>query len=215
QRVCAAADCGKSFASRGEVDEHRRSVHQVKVTVTHSGQIHKVYRSSDGTFHCPLGSCEYRNANSRYLLDHCNRYCKGVGPVIRNPVGSAGGSGVIIPAGEEIEVHEALVKYNLVWNKRCKILICVNCSIGVPPAEVLAHYRRENQPCMYNKEQVSRDLVDYVDMVEGNVTPPGYELGQACEPVQGLVSYNGYTCKLCNLTWPSQKSIGNHFSSTH
>ncbi|EGG07548.1 uncharacterized protein MELLADRAFT_85626 [Melampsora larici-populina 98AG31] len=52
-------------------------------------------------------------------------------------------------------------------------------------------------------------------MAQGSVFPPGYEAGNPCEPVEGLVSYNGYTCKICNLTWRCRKTILNHFSLKH
>ncbi|KAH9806649.1 hypothetical protein DFH28DRAFT_825725, partial [Melampsora americana] len=207
--------CGKSFDSKGGADEHRRACHQVKVTVTHGSQVHIVYRNPDGKFHCPIGQCIYKVENSRYLLNHCNKYCKGLGPPSKSLPTSVAGSGVLIPAGDEIEVHDVLSKYKLVWNKRCKILICVQCGIGVPAGEVWSHFKRENIDCPYSKEEVKGNLLSYVDLIEGNITPPGYEWGKPCEPVQGLVCYNGYTCKLCNLTWPCRKTLENHFCKTH
>ncbi|KAH9807145.1 hypothetical protein DFH28DRAFT_847322, partial [Melampsora americana] len=214
-RVCAVAECGMAFKSKAEVDEHRRAVHQVKVTVTHEGKIHRVYRDSDGKFRCPIGQCNYKNENSRYLLNHCNKYCRGIGPPVKRESRSVTGNGVVIPAGDEIQVHDILTKYNLTWNTRCSILICVQCSIGVPVAEVWSHFKKENQVCNFSKEDVKLDLFGYADLIKGNITPPDYEWGKACEPVQGLVCYNGYTCKLCSQTWPCHKTMENHFSKYH
>ncbi|KAH9806827.1 hypothetical protein DFH28DRAFT_940301 [Melampsora americana] len=214
-RCCAAAGCAEAFATKGEMDEHRRIAHQAKVTVKGvNGEVHKVFRGHEGTFHCPLGRCVYNTRNPRYLLEHCQT-CKGVGPPVVLSEQNQDGAGVVIPAGAEIEVHEVLTKYNLVWNNRCKILICVQCHIGVAVPEVWAHYKRENQPCLYSHNVVKGELFQYLDKVGGDLLPPGYNPGSLCEPVQGLVCYNGYTCTLCNLTWPSKKTLDNHFSLKH
>ncbi|KAH9806853.1 hypothetical protein DFH28DRAFT_864517, partial [Melampsora americana] len=211
---CVQKDCGDAFEKKSDLDEHRRVFHQSKVTLTFLDNKVEVYRDSDEGFKCPVGSCVYRTPNPRYLSDHSKK-CTGVGPATAQPAGQQSNNGVVVPCSDEIEVHDILSKYNLVWNKRCKILICVPCHVGIHVSEVWGHFRRSHPPCSFTKSDVAVDLCDYVDMIDGSVYPPEYVSGEPCEPVQGLISYDGYTCKLCNLTWPCKGTLDNHFRITH
>ncbi|KAH9806702.1 hypothetical protein DFH28DRAFT_863159, partial [Melampsora americana] len=214
QFKCLNNDCRFTFDKKSELDEHRRVNHQGKVTLTIQEDRVEVYRDGDDTFRCPRGACVYRSSNPRYLSDHVKK-CTGIGPSVVRPETLAGDTGVVVPCGEEIEVHDILSKYNLAWNKRCKILVCVPCHVGIHVSEVWGHCRRSHAPCAFTKSDVAVDLCDYVDMIAGSVYPPDYVPGQPCEPVQGLISYDGYTCKLCNLTWPCKGTLDNHFRITH
>ncbi|KAH9806858.1 hypothetical protein DFH28DRAFT_918959 [Melampsora americana] len=208
---CVNVNCGVAFDNKSELDEHRRVSHQAKSTLTIQERKVEVHRDAEGVFRCPLGSCVYSTPNPRYLSDH-TKNCTGVGPAVLRPR-QLSDEGVVVPCGDEIE--GALGVYNLVWNKRCRILICVPCHVGIHVSEVWGHFRRSHHPCAFSKSDVAVDLCDYVDMMDGAVYPPEYAPGKPCEPVQGLVSYDGYTCKLCNLTWPCKGTLDNHFRITH
>lgn len=87
--------------------------------------------------------------------------------------------------------------------------------MGIHVSEVWGHIRRAHPPCSFAKKGVASDLVDYEDMIDGAVYPPEYAPGQPCEPVKGLKLYDGFTCKLCNLTWPCEGTLDNHFRMNH
>ncbi|KAH9806882.1 hypothetical protein DFH28DRAFT_918694 [Melampsora americana] len=211
---CVHTDCGAAFFKKSDLDEHRRVFHQDKVTLTIQEEKVQVHRDGEKGFGCPLGSCVYSTGNPRYLTDHVKK-CTGIGPVPVKLPTDLSKVGVVVPCGEDIEVNDILSKYNLAWNKKCKILVCVPCHVGIHISEVWGHFRRAHPPCNFSKSDVAVDLCDYADMIEGSVYPPGYVPGTPCEPVQGLMSYDGYTCKLCNLTWPCKGTLDNHFRISH
>ncbi|KAH9807318.1 hypothetical protein DFH28DRAFT_870264, partial [Melampsora americana] len=211
---CLHQACRMAFSRKSELDEHWRISHQAVVTLTIAGDKIEVHRDGEEGFKCPVGLCVYKTHNPRYLSDHAKK-CTGAGPPVVQGLLQPMNGGVVVPFGDEIEVHDILSKYNLAWNKRCKILVCVPCHVGIHISEVWGHCRRAHAPCAFNKSDVALDLCDYVDMIPGTVYPPEYLPGQPCEPVQGLISYNGYTCKLCNLTWPCKGTLDNHFRITH
>ncbi|EGF97090.1 uncharacterized protein MELLADRAFT_70222 [Melampsora larici-populina 98AG31] len=190
---CADKDCDMVFPKKAKLDEHRRVAHQLQVTVKHNGDVFMIDRDCERMFRCPIG----------------------MGPPMAHKGVQDAGTATVIPCGDEIEVPDVLTKYSLAWNKRCKILICLECHVGVHVSEVWGHGTRAHAPFDYTKDEVKGDLIGYFDLVEGNVFPPDYRADLPCEPVQGLMCYNGYTCKLCNLTWPCKKTIDNHFSMKH
>ncbi|KAH9806980.1 hypothetical protein DFH28DRAFT_939891 [Melampsora americana] len=146
------AQCDQKFRKIHQVNEHRRIMHQSVVLVTINGHRQAISRGDDAEFHCPLGDCVYKTPNARYLQDHSST-CKGLGPTGRVQV-PTGGDAVLVPVGDEIEcnvsfhfmcpvtqnlmcacqqlVTDTLSKYNLAWNSRCRILLCVKCHVGVP-----------------------------------------------------------------------------------
>ncbi|KAH9814530.1 hypothetical protein DFH28DRAFT_854628, partial [Melampsora americana] len=126
--------CDQKFRKIHQVNEHRRIMHQSVVLVTINGHGQGISRGDDGEFHCPLGDCVYKTPNARYLQDHSST-CKGLGPPGRVQV-PTGGNAVLIPVGDEIEFTDTLSKYNLAWNSRCRILLCVKCHVGVPVDQV-------------------------------------------------------------------------------
>ncbi|KAH9811481.1 hypothetical protein DFH28DRAFT_858200, partial [Melampsora americana] len=131
--MCINKGCAVAFDNKVDLDEHRRISHQAKVTLTIQGGKVEVFRDGDEMFRCPLGSCVYKSHNPRYLSDHVKR-CTGSGPVVVPPAGN--NDGVVVPCGDEIEVHDILSKYNLAWNKRCRILVCLPCHVGIHVSEV-------------------------------------------------------------------------------
>ncbi|KAH9814524.1 hypothetical protein DFH28DRAFT_894942 [Melampsora americana] len=114
-----------------------------------------------------------------------------------------------------MSVHDKLAKYNLMWNSRCHILICKKCHMGIPVKEVRGHYKAENDSCPWTKDQVSEDLDEYNDMITSSNVPPELVNEHPCEPVQGLMLHNGFSCTVCKLSWPAKKTMKNHFSSVH
>ncbi|KAH9806894.1 hypothetical protein DFH28DRAFT_918699, partial [Melampsora americana] len=186
------AQCDLRFRRPHQLSEHRRIMHQKIVSVTHGGD---------------------KQDNARYLQDHAP-LCVGTGSAPKMP-GLTPGTGTLVPVGDEIEFHEILRKYNLAWNVRCRILICMKCHFGVPLGQVRSHYRGENESCPFSKAEVQDDFGGYEAMMSVSNTPPDHEAGKCCAPVQGLMTYNGFTCNICQRSWPTKKTLDNHFSSSH
>ncbi|KAH9814516.1 hypothetical protein DFH28DRAFT_894850, partial [Melampsora americana] len=215
-RVFRCRTCKEGFKTRHIANEHTRSMHQQKVTLKmgNGKPDITIERGPDDFFHCPIGNCDYKQQNSRFTHKHI-LICEGVG---RNPkliVAPYSGTATVVPVDNEIELHDRLAKYNLMWNVRCNILICKICHGGVPVSEVRSHFNAENDYCPWTKEMVLEDLEEYSAKEKGVNVPPEDVVGGKYEPVQGLLIYNGFTCTLCDKSWPSKKTLTNHFLAEH
>ncbi|KAH9806790.1 hypothetical protein DFH28DRAFT_869317, partial [Melampsora americana] len=208
--------CQLSFDTRGRRDNHVALAHQETINVTNRhGDVLAVTRQ-DGFFRCPMGDCTYQQDNPKYFGAHLS-ICKGAGHREQPQVPEKSDTR-IVPLGEDIIASGTLSEYGLVWNERCRILICVQCHKGVPPAEVAAHRNADVKGPHVNKEQALDDLDAYTELAVqpiSPVLPPGYELGKPCEPIQGLKIYNGYGCTLCHRAYPEMKTMKEHFRKKH
>ncbi|KAH9806889.1 hypothetical protein DFH28DRAFT_918690 [Melampsora americana] len=214
-QVSKCSTCKQTFSTRWKASEHTRTMHQKHVTLKQEGGADiTITRGMDGEFKCIIGNCTYSATNARYMHDHLAS-CDGVGPTPKNTSDPYAGTASVVPAGDEIELHDKLAKYNLMWNSRCHILICKKCHMGVPLKEVRGHYKAENGSCPWTKDQVSEDLDEYNDMITSSNVPPEVVNEHPWEPVQGLMLHNGFCCTVCKLSWPAKKTMKNHFSSVH
>ncbi|KAH9806786.1 hypothetical protein DFH28DRAFT_919286, partial [Melampsora americana] len=136
-KVFRCSSCKQAFNTRHVANEHTRLMHQKKVTLKMGNDKPDITieRGPDDIFHCPMGNCIYKHQNARYVHDHLLN-CEGVGPTPKVVVSPYTGTATVVPVDDEIELHDTLAKYNLMWNVRCKILVCKICHGGVPVNEV-------------------------------------------------------------------------------
>ncbi|KAH9806851.1 hypothetical protein DFH28DRAFT_1141434 [Melampsora americana] len=215
--VYRCSHCPLTFEKCSQRDNHKRSDHQVhaKVTDMH-GEEWEVNRD-DGVYHCPLGDCPYRSENPRNLNLHMKE-CKGGNATKSGPAPPEAPTVRVVPFGAHITVSDPLAKYGLVWNASCRILICIQCNMGVPPSEVATHRNHDLNRTVAKKSEVLQELDEYVQLAvppTPPVLPPDYVLGVPCEPIEGLKIYHGFACQICHAAFPAKNSMKEHFREKH
>ncbi|KAH9806887.1 hypothetical protein DFH28DRAFT_916952 [Melampsora americana] len=209
--------CNINFPDKTRKDEHHRVNHQksVKVKTLH-GETVEVPRGHDEAFHCPTEGCTHHVANPRNLAGHVKRCMGPSSEQSRRPIVNYDGQQVrLIPHGQDIKVDATLEKYGMVWNQRCRILICATCHVGLPFKEVHSHHMNDDHTRNVDKDVMMSDLQEYESQIAAGPFPPGHVQGQHDKPIEGLLLYNGFTCKLCQKSWKAMKSVINHFITNH
>ncbi|KAH9806782.1 hypothetical protein DFH28DRAFT_940386 [Melampsora americana] len=209
---CTEKNCSYKFSNKDQLDDHRRLMHQTEVDVTtKDGTRIMVKRGDDNMFQCPMPHCTKAVQNARYLRDHMS-HCT---PSNQQPTVPFHPSAVVVPYGDEIEEHNVLQKYHLVWNKRCKILICNICHSGIPVPEVHSHAKAEKLKLHLGRTKVLEELEPFATQMNQGPYPLDYAKGKRGPPIEGLLLYDGYTCKICEKSWRCKKTVNNHFCSEH
>ncbi|KAH9807158.1 hypothetical protein DFH28DRAFT_916926 [Melampsora americana] len=209
--------CNITFSTRTLKDEHHRVNHQLSVTVK---TIHRdnitVLRGDDFLFKCPVVGCHHSVKNPRNLGSHV-RICTGPSGVpVRRPIHNLAGQQVrVVPSGADIQVNETLRKYDLLWNTRCRILICATCHVGLPFKEMHSHHMNDDRTRDVDKDVMMDDLKEYEPMICKGPFPPDHVHGKSDKAIEGLLLYNGFTCKICQKSWKTMKSVINHFIENH
>ncbi|EGG07544.1 uncharacterized protein MELLADRAFT_62530 [Melampsora larici-populina 98AG31] len=189
--------CKLSFDKPHKLDTHRRCVHQADVTVTtaHGDKV-DLHRMRDSSH---VKTCLATGPPLSPLERH-------VEPNV----------GVIVPMDQEVQSNDLLGQYHLAWNVCCQILICTECHAGVVPEEVAAHLKTHHkQDSKVKQEEVMENLKEYVIQVNEGPRPLDYVKGKRLPPLEGLIVYNGYTCKICDRSWQALRTAQNHFGKKH
>ncbi|EGF97080.1 uncharacterized protein MELLADRAFT_114611, partial [Melampsora larici-populina 98AG31] len=178
--------CDLIFADKTKTDEHHRLVHQQNVKVkTIHGEEIQIPRAADGFFHCPVTGCQHFVKNPRNLATHVKR-CTGPAPTApQRPIPNFD--------GQQVRV----VPY------------------GSDIKEMHTHHMNDDPTRDVDKEVMMAELQEYAPLIAAGPFPPHHVEGQKAKPIEGLLLYNGFTCKFCNKSWKNMKSVINHFITNH
>ncbi|EGG00361.1 uncharacterized protein MELLADRAFT_93356 [Melampsora larici-populina 98AG31] len=78
-----------------------------------------------------------------------------------------------------------------------------------------SHHMKDDHSRVVEKAFMMAELQEYEPLIAAGPFPPGHVEGQKDKPIEGLLLYDGFTCKLCHKSWKTMKSVINHFMIHH